>query len=347
MRYRVLFLIVGLIWGMFPWQVTAQSTFTNPVLAHGQDPWVVKYDGQYYYCCAQGNGISVSVSPVLHRIEPPQRVWTAPAEGWNSSCVWAPELHPYKGRWYIYYAAGQSGPPYIHQRTGVLESVDDDPLGPYVDRGMLYTGDSLGQWSSNRWAIDFTLFEYEGQLYGVWSGWADAATTDRTEQNLYIAEMTDPCTVASSRVLISEPDRPYEQGELPLNEGPQILQRGEDLFIVYSCGQSWLPTYKLSYLRLRRGADPMSRSSWVKSRRPVFEGTDEVFGPGHASFTVSPDGTESYIVYHTKTSASPGWQRDVRMQRFEFDRQGRPVFGAPIPVGVAMPIPAGSKITNP
>ena len=323
-------------------RAASPATYVNPVLRHGQDPWIVKYDGRYYYCCATGSGIAVSASSDLHRISRPRVVWTAPGKGWNRSCIWAPELHPYGGRWYIYYAAGESGPPFIHQRTGVLESVDDDPMGPYVDRGMLYTGDTPGVPGSNRWSIDFTLLEYGGKLYGIWSGWADAADTDKTEQNLYIAEMSDPCTVSSPRVLISEPDRQYEQGPLPLNEGPQVLRSGDDLFIVYSCGQSWLSSYKLSYLKLKPGADPMRRASWTKSRRPVFEGTDEVFGVGHASFTTSPDDTEHYIVYHSKIAPEPGWNRDVRIQRFGFDRRGRPVFGRPVPAGVPLPLPSGS-----
>jgi GH43 family beta-xylosidase len=57
----------------------------------------------------------------------------APDTGWNRSCVWAPSLHFLDGRWYIYYAAGESGPPYIHQKTGVLQSATEDPMGPYRD----------------------------------------------------------------------------------------------------------------------------------------------------------------------------------------------------------------------
>ena len=50
-------------------------------------------------------------------------------------------------------------------------------------------------------------------------------------------------------------------------------------FVVYSCGQSWLDTYKLSYLRLKDpDADLLDPKSWIKSDKPVFEGTDQVFG---------------------------------------------------------------------
>ncbi|MBU5895311.1 hypothetical protein JVW19_25365, partial [Vibrio cholerae O1] len=69
-----------------------------------------------------------------------------------------------------------------------------------------------------------------------------------------------------------------------------ILKHEKDVFIVYSCGQSWLDTYKLSYLRLKDSdADLLDPESWIKSEKPAFEGTNQVLGVGHASFTTSPD----------------------------------------------------------
>lgn len=318
--------------------------YTNPILPSGADPWVTKHEGWYYYCGGVPGGIGVSRSRDLHILNPLKRVWKAPEKGqWNSTCIWAPELHYWKGRWYIFYAAGYSGPPFVHQKTGVLESVTSDALGEYVDKGMLFTGDVLGDWKNNRWAIDMTLLEHKGQLYAIWSGWENKEPTDKTKQHLYIAKMENPWTMSSGRVKISSPDRAYEQGELPLNEGPQVLKHGKDVFIVYSCGQSWLNTYKLSYLRLRDwDADPLNPESWIKSDKPVFEGTDNVFGVGHASFTTSPDGKEHYIYYHTKKESTPGWKRDVRLQRFTFDSSGIPVFGRPVEAGERMPLPSGT-----
>ena len=84
--------------------------YTNPILPSGADPWVVKHEGWYYYCCGVLGGIGVSRSRDLHKINPPVRVWKAPEKGqWNSTCIWAPELHFWKGKWYIFYAGGYSG----------------------------------------------------------------------------------------------------------------------------------------------------------------------------------------------------------------------------------------------
>jgi GH43 family beta-xylosidase len=115
---------------------------------------VVKQDSFYYLVQSRNNAIQVSRSTRLTDVHRgPVRIWAAPDTGWNRSNVWAPELHPIDGRWYVYYAAGREGPPYVHQRTGVLESVGGDPMGPYVDRGMLDTGDEVATLAENRWAI--------------------------------------------------------------------------------------------------------------------------------------------------------------------------------------------------
>jgi len=328
-----------------------ERSYSNPVLATGADPWIIKQGPFYYYCSAAGNGIFVSRWGALHRPEESVPVWVAPRSGWNTNCIWAPELHYLEGRWYIYYAAGVSGPPYIHQRAGVLESISDHPFGPYIDRGMLYTGDNPQDRSSAKWAIDLTVLEWKGKLYAIWSGWEQNETTDKTKQHLYIAPMDNPYTISSARVKISSPDQWYETGpELNLNEGPQVLKRPAtlkqpgDLYIVYSCGQSWLPSYQLSWLRLRdEKANPLLPQSWIKSETPVFVGTDSVFGVGHASFTTSPDNKEWYIVYHAKRSKTAGWERDVRLQLFNWNPDGTPNFGTPVPSGLELPLPSGTK----
>ncbi|GAC1650636.1 MAG: hypothetical protein NVS4B3_09730 [Gemmatimonadaceae bacterium] len=270
------------------------------------------------------------------------RVWTPPASGWNATNVWAPELHFLAGHWYIYYAAGRAGPPYIYQRAGVLESVTTDPLGAYVDKGVLYTGDSVLTGGGNVWAIDLTVGTINGQLYAIWSGWQANAATDKTPQQLYIARMSNPWTIATNRVMISQPDAPWEQGTvLNLEEGPEFLTHNGQTFVIYSTRESWLPAYQLGQLRLvSTTSDPMTPSSWIKSG-PVFSGTVDVFGVGHSSYTVSPDGTEDWIVYHSKVAQTPGWERIIRTQKFGWRADNSPDFGTPVTTNQPVHTPSG------
>ena len=320
------------------------NTFTNPI-ANGADPWVTKYKG-YYYVCLGGAGNSITVSKSKSLIKPGKRVkvWIAPKEGWNSDCIWAPELHRIGNKWYIYYAAGKSGPPFIYQRSGVLESVTEDPQGEYIDRGVLKTGNDPEDYVKTIWAIDVNVATINNQLYAVWSGWEKNRNSHSTPQHLYIATMSNPYTISSERVKISSPVEPWETGgPLNLNEGPQFLQRKGKTFIIYSTRESWTKDYRLGQLMLKNPSkSPLDSNNWEK-KGPVFQGTEKVFGVGHASFITSSDNKEWWIFYHSKKSEATGWSRDLRLQKFTWDSTGQPVFGTPMPAGIKIKKPSGEK----
>jgi GH43 family beta-xylosidase len=319
----------------------AGTTFTNPVW-DGQDPWLVKHGNEYIYCYSANNAIKLSRSNKMTKRGAQKTIWQAPSTGWNKSCVWAPEIHFIGDRWYVYYAAGESGPPFIHQRTGVLRSKNTDVFSDYEDMGQLYTGDNPADPSSNVWAIDMTILQHKNKLYAIWSGWIKQEQTDATRQHLYISEMSDPYTMKGTRVKLSSPVESWETGgPLNLNEGPEVLKNGEKVFIVYSCRESWMVDYRLGMLQLvNPEGNLLDPANWIK-KGPVFQGTQQVFGVGHCSFVKSPDEKENWIIYHSKKSISPGWQRDVRMQPFTWNKDGTPNFGQPIPSGQKMNLPSG------
>jgi GH43 family beta-xylosidase len=317
------------------------GTFCNPVW-DGADPWMIKQGDRYYYCFSKNKGISVSRSKLLTKLGETHRIWHAPKTGWNSSCIWAPEIHFIEGHWYVYYAAGESGPPFVHQRTGVLRSKTTDVFSDYEDMGMLNTGDDPTDITRNIWAIDMTVFEHNGKLYAVWSGWQKQMDTDNTSQHLYIQEMENPYTLKGNRVLLSSPEEHWETGgSLDLQEGPEVLKQGSQVFIVYSCRESWRKQYRQGLLQLNSsGADPLDPNNWTK-KGPVFQGNKSVYGVGHVSFVKSPDENEDWIIYHSKKSFMPGWKRNVRMQPFTWNADGTPNFGEAVKKGKAIKRPSG------
>lgn len=244
-------------------------------------------------------------------------VWTAPVTGRNCDHVWAPELHLIDGRWFIYYAAddGENA----NHRMWVLESEGSDPLGRYHCRGLLETGG---------WAIDGTILTInDGRRYFFWSGWPGQ---HNGQQNLYASAMRDPVTLSGSRVLIATPDKPWERVAMPICEGPQVLKRNGDIFIVYSASGSWTADYCLGLLH-NKSQNVLDPAAWTK-HGPVFRKTDQVWGVGHCSFVKSLCQTEDWIIYHSKSSPEPGWKdRDVHAKRFEWASDGFPDFGSPLP----------------
>jgi len=308
-----------------------QRTFTNPVVDHGADPWVVRWQTNYYFCQSHPDGVWVNRAARLEDIGKDhwQRVWHPPQGTAYSKQIWAPELHFLQGKWYIYVAADDGNN--ASHRMYVLEGTSSDPQKPFNFKGEIAS-------PSDRWAIDGTVLQMpDGKLYFIWSGWPG---TNDGVQNLYIAPMSNPWTIDGRRVCISRPDLKWEQRDFPhINEGPETLWHNGHLFIIYSASAFWDDNYCLGQLTWT-GGDVLDPHSWVKKPEPVFKRSADVLGPGHCSFVKSPDGREDWIVYHAHIG--PGTrQRDVRIQRFTWNADGSPDFGIPVSPGVPLRPPSG------
>jgi GH43 family beta-xylosidase len=308
-----------------------QATFRNPILpAPSADPWLIFHDGFYYYCESRHQDtIWVRKARTFIELNDAEEtmVWSAPAFGSNSKSLWAPELHLFDGKWYIYYAA-DDGLNENH-RMWVLEGLTNDPMGPYRCRGSLETGG---------WAIDGTVLTMEDDSrYFLWSGWPGK---ENGQQNLYIAPMRNPWTLSGSRVLLAQPESSWERVDMAICEGPQILKSEGRVFVVYSASGSWTVDYCLGLLELV-GPDPLNAAAWEK-KGCVFTKTDRVWGIGHCSFVKSADGNEDWILYHAKSKRKKGWNdRNVRAQKFTWTTDGLPDFGKPIPAGEPLALPSG------
>jgi GH43 family beta-xylosidase len=308
-------------------------TFTNPIAKSGADPWVIRWQNSYLYCRSAGNKIWIHRAPRLQDIGRVKgtAVWSPPPNKAYSKELWAPELFRLQNRWYIYVAA-DNGNNHNH-RMYVLERDAKDPQGTFTFKGKIASPD-------DHWAIDGTVLKMDnGRLYFIWSGWEG---NKNVSQQLYIAPMSNPWTISGPRVLISKPERPWELNGRPLiNEGAEVLRNGKRVFVVYSASGSWTDDYCLGLLQLT-GPNPLNASAWKKKPQAVFARTRDVFGPGHASFVKSPDGREDWIVYHAAKRKGSGWDRNVRMQKFEWNKDGTPNFGKPVSTGIALPVPSGS-----
>jgi GH43 family beta-xylosidase len=294
-----------------------ERTIVNPILpTPAADPWVIQHGGIWYALLSTGRTLELRAAPLLSELTHtrPLTIWRAPKKGPYSRNVWAPEMHFLDGKWYIYFAADDGNND--NHRMWVLEA--ENPAGPWINRGMLDT---------SGWAIDATILEEGDRRYCIWSGWPGRRNV---QQNLYIAEMKNPWTLAGSRVLLAEPTEHWERVALPLCEGPQILRRGSKTFIIYSASGSWTEDYCLGML-VNEDGDFMNRASWVK-HGPVFKKTDKVWGVGHCCFAQHPTAGD-LIIYHAKTDLAHGWDdRNVRVQPFTWNHHGLPEFGAPVPI---------------
>jgi GH43 family beta-xylosidase len=315
-----------------PSQAVGETSFTNPILPNGADPWLEFHNGNYYLATTTWNQqLVMRKSPTLAglRTAAPVHVWssTIPSRCCN---FWAFEFHRLNGpnglRWYMMYTSGQANTLDV-QHLSVLESVGSDPMGPYR-----YMGEPLG----TRWGIDGTYLEHNRQLYLLWSEWINGL------QSIRITTMSNPWTANGIGTVISQPTLAWEREGGNTNEAPEVIQRNGRTFVTFSASSCNGPDYKLGLLELT-GSNPLNAAAWTKTQTPVFERGNGVYGPAHNGFFTSPDGTQDWPVYHGNATTSQGCgdTRSTRAQPFTWNANGTPTFGAPVSTSTSLPVPSG------
>jgi GH43 family beta-xylosidase len=274
------------------------------------DPSVIRVGSTYTSVQSMNGGIHVrqASSPAALASAPTLQVYADTA---NRGELWAPEIFFDGGRYYIYFTMGVGAA----HRMYVISSTT--PTSGYTAATRLALPD-------DKWAIDGTMFVFNGQRWFVWSGWAGDTNV---EQNLYIARMSSPTATTGARYVISQPRESWERvvGNPFINEGPEAIRDPNgQLHIVYSANGSWSDQYCLADLRLRAGGDPTYVWDWYKSNgclfgsnratmMPGWDPTLNVNGPGHHSFvllngdigTSPPAGPRFPLMFHAVPKGTP------------------------------------------
>jgi GH43 family beta-xylosidase len=299
---------------------TVFNKFNNP-LYQGQDPFVTYHDGYYYFVSSSNldsnNKVYVSKSRTL--TDQGEKVLVYDSQG-TQTRIFAPEIFFLNGRWYIYYCADRQDYGYKHMAT-VLESTTSDAQSPFIDKGALYAGEN----GVYKQANDFTVFEKAGQLYAVWGTLGDGEPAGSA-----IAPMDNPYTISEDRTIIPGG-----------GEGPRVLQKDGQVFITVSEGDYASNGYRLSYFRNTDG-DVLNPGSWTRAN-DVFVATSDVSGPARASFVKSVDGTEDWMMYHSRVYKDTGrnWWREVNIKKFDWNPDGTPNFGQPVSPNEWQNLPSG------
>lgn len=329
------------------------TTYTNPILDNGAEPWAIFHEGKYYYTQGSENRILLWETSDISNLAnvTPKEVFK-PTDPSYSYHLWAPEIHRINNKWYIYFAADDGN--MDNHQIYVIENESANPMeGQFVMKGRIQTD------KDNNWAIHANTFEHNGQRYMTWCGWQKRRIDSET-QCIYIATMENPWTLSSERVLISKPEYEWEcqwvssDGSktaypIHVNEAPQFIKskNSDQLCLFYSASGSWTPYYCIGLLTADAQANLLDPASWKKSPTPVFEQKPEndVYGPGGISFVPSPDHKEWYMLYHARKipNDAPGASdsRTPRMQKIEWDEKGIPVLGQPGSEDTKFPKPSG------
>jgi GH43 family beta-xylosidase len=315
--------------------LAADVAFHNPLVLQRADPQVtLQPDGRYYFTATvpEYDRIEIRRAASLDGLGAGETrvVWRKHASGEMGAHIWAPEMHRIDGKWYIYFTSAPAEKIW-DIRLYVLENSAPDPFqGEWVERGQLKTG-----WES--FSLDATTFAHRGQRYLVWT---QRAPDGSKGTNIYIAKMDSPLSIAGPATLLTRPEYAWEKVKYDVNEAPAVLVKNGRVFLTYSASATDA-NYAMGMLSARDDADLLDAKSWTKSPQPVFTSSDanRQWGPGHNSFTTTPDGKTDVLVYHARNYRDivgdplRDPNRNTRAQVIRWRDDGTPDFGVPLADG--------------
>lgn len=293
-------------------------------------PSVVESDGKYYLT-GQGSDIRIYKSDCLDSLATvaPHTVWEGPKRGMHN--IWSPWIMNADGKWYIYFEADDGLNTDDHELY-VIENTSADPTeGEWTLHGPIKTNDG---WN---FGIHPASFIVDGRQYLVWSGWENRRTETET-QCLFIAELENPWTLKSPRVLLSRPEKEWERqwinpdgtrSAYPIfvNEHPVpiVSPDGRKVSIAYSASGIWTLYATLGMLSADTRSNLLDPASWTKSEEPLRCPGEEEPMTSISNISALQTGDGQNLLFFQERDAS-GSSR-VFVKEFGWNADGTPDFG--------------------
>lgn len=311
-----------------------RTEYNQPFIEQRADPYICRHtDGSCYFTASvpEYDRIVLRKADTLEGLRGAEEktLWTKHGSGPQSLHVWAPEIHYLYGGWYIYYAAGDKDDEWAI-RPYVLKCNGSDPMkDDWTEMGMIQAADD-DPYSFHAFSLDATIFRQNETYYYIW---AEKTGVGKQISNLYIARMESPVKLATAQVLLTTPDYDWERIGFWVNEGPDILEHEDKLFLTFSTSETGID-YCVGMLYADKDADLLDPRSWTKLRYPVLRSDADkgIYGPGHNCFVKADDGVTDLCIYHARPYdeiiGNPLYDpnRHAMVMRMEYDAQGFPVF---------------------
>lgn len=301
-------------------QCEEAKVFHNPILPGTlADPEILfsrKTGRAHVYPTGGGNGFHSYSSDNLVDWRHDGVVLAAKDVRWERRNFWAPsiiekELENGEFRYYFYYCA--------NEKIGV--ATGEDPVGPFVDVGEL-VGHDLRPKDRRGVEIDpYVFFDpVSGKHYLYWGN-----------SYLCVAELNEDM-VSLKRETIRD--------ITPANffEGTYVFYRNGKYYLTWSKNDTRDPNYQVWVATSDSPVGPFvspEKDAIILSKRPE----KKILGPGHHSFLFLPNG-ENFIFYHRLVveGAKSEWDREVCLDRVEFDADGAIVPIEPTLEGISTPV---------
>ena len=297
------------------------STYTNPVWPHDfPDPYIAYDNGKFYAFATARNNLgyqTLESDDLVHWKDLPP----AFKPSWSDTNYWAPEVHPFKGKWYFIYSALDR----VSKKRDIAIAVGNHATGPYKEIGKLVLGSTKDKLPHPEGSIDATLYFEGDQPYLLYS--------QEIPRSIDIVPLSKGLShIEGTPKEILHPDRPFEKG---ITEAPTLVKHRGKYWLFYSSG--WFQSYKRdACYQVFAASSNHIMGPYVKQDKPLVTTiADKVYSPGHQSVFELPSG-EWWMVYHAwDASADPLYSdnkigRTMRIDRLYWDKNGPYMRGATI-----------------
>lgn len=319
------------------------NNYPNPFITERADPYITYgADGYYYFTASYPAYGSVdkgydriilrrSKTVIGLRDAVEHTVWTAHSEGIMAKHIWAPEIHNILGRWYIFFAAGDSDN--IWNIRPYVLLCDGDPInGIWQELGKMQASEGDTQ-SFTGFSLDMTYFEHRGRHYLIWA-------ESIGDSSLFMAEIDpkEPNKLISKSILLTKPEYDWEKVVFRVNEGASVLKTEDKVYVFFSASGTGAE-YCMGQLYADTDSALMDINSWTKLPHPVLQTKDlpGEAGPGHNSFVTDEKG-DLLLVYHSRPASHLEGKcgtymeeslydpcRHARIKKVVFDENGTPI----------------------
>ncbi len=212
--------------------------------------------------------------------------------------IWAPDIQRVGGKYHLYYAKSVWGGEWD---AGIGVAVSNNPAGPFVDRGCMFTSKQIGIQN----CIDPFYIEDGGKKYLFFGSFHGIYGVELTADGLHVKQGAKPREVAGTFM-----------------EATYIRRRGGYYYLFGStgtCCEGARSTYRITIGRSKSLFGPYVDKAGQRlldnHYNILLDKNDSVLGPGHNAGLITDDAGNDYMFYHGFKASDPDAGRVVWLSR--------------------------------
>ena len=212
--------------------------------------------------------------------------------------IWAPDIQRVGGKYHLYYAKSVWGGEWD---AGIGVAVSNNPAGPFVDRGCMFTSKQIGIQN----CIDPFYIEDGGKKYLFFGSFHGIYGVELTADGLHVKQGAKPREVAGTFM-----------------EATYIRRRGGYYYLFGStgtCCEGARSTYRITIGRSKSLFGPYVDKAGQRlldnHYNILLDKDDSVLGPGHNAGLITDDEGNDYMFYHGFKASDPDAGRVVWLSR--------------------------------